>query len=213
MVTGDGGMDIGMGSAIGTALRGHKLIMLEYDNEGYMNTGSQLSYSTPFGHMTSTSNVGKAQKGKAFHHKDTAQIMASTNIPYVFTGTEAFPQDLVKKAAKAQWYAQNVGTVYGKLLITCPLNWKSEDRFGQTIVEAAVNSNFFPLYEVEQGITYITYDPEAKNKKIPLAEWLKYMGKTKHLLKEENKDMLVEFEEEVGKRWRRLKAKHENEYL
>lgn len=213
MVTGDGGMDIGMGSAIGTALRGHKLIMLEYDNEGYMNTGSQLSYSTPFGHMTSTSNVGKAQKGKAFHHKDTAQIMASTNIPYVFTGTEAFPQDLVKKAAKAQWYAQNVGTVYGKLLITCPLNWKSEDRFGQTIVEAAVNSNFFPLYEVEQGITNITYDPEAKNKKIPLAEWLKFMGKTKHLLKEENKDMLVEFEEEVEKRWQRLKAKHENEYL
>jgi pyruvate ferredoxin oxidoreductase alpha subunit len=213
MVTGDGGMDIGMGSAIGTALRGHKLIMLEYDNEGYMNTGSQLSYSTPFGHMTSTSNVGKAQKGKAFHHKDTAQIMASTNIPYVFTGTEAFPQDLVKKAAKAQWYAQNVGTVYGKLLITCPLNWKSEDRFGQTIVEAAVNSNFFPLYEVEQGITNITYDPEAKNKKIPLADWLKYMGKTKHLLKEENKDMLVEFEEEVEKRWQRLKAKHENEYL
>jgi pyruvate ferredoxin oxidoreductase alpha subunit len=213
MVTGDGGMDIGMGSAIGTALRGHKLIMLEYDNEGYMNTGSQLSYSTPFGHMTSTSNVGKAQKGKAFHHKDTAQIMASTNIPYVFTGTEAFPQDLVKKAAKAQWYAQNVGTVYGKLLITCPLNWKSEDRFGQTIVEAAVNSNFFPLYEVEQGITNITYDPEAKNKNIPLADWLKYMGKTKHLLKEENKDMLVEFEEEVEKRWQRLKAKHENEYL
>lgn len=213
MVTGDGGMDIGMGSAIGTALRGHKLIMLEYDNEGYMNTGSQLSYSTPFGHMTSTSNVGKAQQGKAFHHKDTAQIMASTNIPYVFTGTEAFPQDLVKKAAKAQWYAQNVGTVYGKLLITCPLNWKSEDRFGQTIVEAAVNSNFFPLYEVEQGVTNITYNPEAKNKKIPLADWLKYMGKTKHLLTEENKDMLVEFEEEVEKRWQRLKAKHENEYL
>ncbi|MBT2678334.1 pyruvate synthase [Bacillus sp. ISL-35] len=213
MVTGDGGMDIGMGSAIGTALRGHKLIMLEYDNEGYMNTGSQLSYSTPFGHMTSTSNVGKAQKGKAFHHKDTAQIMASTNIPYVFTGTEAFPQDLLKKAAKAQWYAQNVGTVYGKLLITCPLNWKSEDRYGQTIVEAAVNSNFFPLYEVEEGVTNITYDPEAKNKKIPLSDWLKYMGKTKHLLKEENKDMLVEFEEEVEKRWQRLKAKHENEYL
>ena len=62
MITGDGGMDIGMGSAIGTALRGHKLIMLEYDNEGYMNTGSQMSYSTPFGHMTSTSNVGKAPK-------------------------------------------------------------------------------------------------------------------------------------------------------
>ncbi|CAM3681918.1 thiamine pyrophosphate-dependent enzyme [Mesobacillus zeae] len=213
MVTGDGGMDIGMGSAIGTALRNHKMIILEYDNEGYMNTGSQLSYSTPMGHMTSTSNVGKAQKGKAFHHKDTVQIMAATNIPYVFTGTEAFPQDLVKKAAKAQWYAQNVGMVYGKILISCPLNWKSEDRFGQKIIEAAVNSNFFPLYEVEEGFTNITYNPEVKNKSIPLSDWLKYMGKTKHLLKEENRELLAEFQAEVEKRWLRLNAKHENPYL
>ncbi|MCM3603542.1 thiamine pyrophosphate-dependent enzyme [Robertmurraya korlensis] len=213
MITGDGGMDIGMGSAIGTALRNHKLIMLEYDNEGYMNTGSQMSYSTPMGHMTSTTNVGKAQQGKAFHHKDTAQIMASTNIPYVFTGTEAFPQDLIKKAAKAQWYAQNVGTVYGKILITCPLNWKSEERFGQTIMEAAVNSCFFPLYEVEQGETTITYNPEDKKKRIPLSDWLAYMGKTKHLLKEENKPMLDDFGKEIEARWQRLKAKHENPFL
>jgi pyruvate ferredoxin oxidoreductase alpha subunit len=213
MITGDGGMDIGMGSAIGTALRGHKLIMLEYDNEGYMNTGSQMSYSTPLGHMTSTSGVGKTQKGKTFHHKDTAQIMAATNIPYVFTGAEAFPQDLIKKGAKAQWYAQNVGTVYGKILITCPLNWKSEDRYGSTILDAAVNSCFFPLYEIEQGVTTITYDPEAKKKRIPLSDWLRYMGKTKHLLKEENKHLLDEFGEEVEKRWQRLKAKHESPFL
>lgn len=213
MITGDGGMDIGMGSAIGTALRNHKLIMLEYDNEGYMNTGSQMSYSTPIGNMTSTTNVGKTQQGKAFHHKDTPQIMASTNIPYVFTGSEAFPQDLVKKAAKAQWYAQNVGTVYGKILITCPLNWKSEDRYGNTIMEAAVNCNFFPLYEVEQGVTTITYDPEAKKKKIPLEDWLKYMGKTKHLLKEDNKAILSSFENEIDRRWKRLKAQHESPFL
>lgn len=213
MITGDGGMDIGMGSAIGTALRNHKLIMLEYDNEGYMNTGSQMSYSTPIGNMTSTTNVGKTQQGKAFHHKDTPQIMASTNIPYVFTGTESFPQDLVKKAAKAQWYAQNVGTVYGKILITCPLNWKSEDRYGNTIMEAAVNCNFFPLYEVEQGVTTITHDPEAKKKKIPLSDWLKYMGKTKHLLKEENQHILSDFEQEIERRWQRLKAQHESPLL
>ena len=31
MVSGDGGLDIGMGSAIGTALRGHRLLLFEYD--------------------------------------------------------------------------------------------------------------------------------------------------------------------------------------
>ena len=101
MITGDGGMDIGMGPAIGSALRNHKMIILEYDNEGYMNTGAQLSYSTPLGHRTSTSNVGKHQGGKLFHHKDTAQIMAATNIPYVFTGSESLPQDLLRKGGQS----------------------------------------------------------------------------------------------------------------
>ncbi|WLR49697.1 thiamine pyrophosphate-dependent enzyme [Bacillus tianshenii] len=213
MITGDGGMDIGMGSAIGTAMRNHKMILLEYDNEGYMNTGSQMSYSTPMGHMTSTTGVGKTQQGKAFHHKDTPQIMAATNIPYVFTATEAFPQDLVKKAAKAQWYAQNEGLVYGKILITCPLNWKAEDRYGNKIMEHAVNSCFFPLYEVERGETTITHNPEAKKKRVPLSDWLSYMGKSKHLLKEQNAPLLQEFETEVERRWQKLKAKHENPYL
>jgi pyruvate ferredoxin oxidoreductase alpha subunit len=213
MVTGDGGMDIGMGPAIGTALRNHKMIILEYDNEGYMNTGSQLSYSTPLGHMTSTSSIGNFQNGKPFHHKDTAQIMAATHIPYVFTGTEAFDRDLLKKAAKAQWYAKNVGMVYGKILITCPLNWKSQEEEGQSIVEAAVNSCFFPLYEVERGVTTLTYDPEAKNKRIELSNWLTMMGKTKHLLNDKSKEMLKSFEDEVQRRWNMLKAKHESPYL
>ncbi|MCM3038192.1 thiamine pyrophosphate-dependent enzyme [Paenibacillus motobuensis] len=213
MVTGDGGMDIGMGPAIGAALRGHRMIIVEYDNEGYMNTGAQLSYSTPLGHRTSTSNIGSVQKGKVFHHKDTAQIMAATNIPYVFTGSEAYPQDLVKKAAKAQWYAQNEGLVYGKILIACPLNWISPDDEGTNIVDAAVNSCFFPLYEVEHGQTTITYDPEEKNKRVPLTDWLKTMGKTRHLLKPENAEALAGFEQEVDRRWQILKAKHENPLL
>ncbi|HZG76164.1 MAG TPA: thiamine pyrophosphate-dependent enzyme, partial [Paenibacillus sp.] len=213
MITGDGGMDIGMGPAIGAALRNHKMIVLEYDNEGYMNTGAQLSYSTPLGHRTSTSNVGKHQGGKLFHHKDKAQIMAATNIPYVFTGSESQPQDLLRKAAKAQYYAQNEGMVYGKILITCPLNWLSEEKDGQTIIDNAVNSCFFPLYEIENGVTNITYNPEEKNKRVPLSDWLKQMGKTKHMTKPEYEAAYKSFEQEVDRRWSRLKAKHENPYL
>ncbi len=213
MITGDGGMDIGMGSAIGAALRNHNMIILEYDNEGYMNTGAQLSYSTPIGHRTSTSNVGKLAQGKEFDHKDSVQIMAATNIPYVFTGVDAYPQDLIKKAAKAQWYAKNRGLVYGKILITCPLNWKSDEKEGSTILNAAVNCNFFPLYEVEGGITNITYNPEALGSVIEPAEWLKYMGKSKHLLKPENKAIYDHFCQVIDSRWQVLKAKDEHPML
>ncbi|MGZ4430740.1 MAG: thiamine pyrophosphate-dependent enzyme [Gaiellales bacterium] len=213
MVTGDGGMDIGMGAAIGAALRNHGMIVVEYDNQGYMNTGSQLSYSTPMGHMTSTSHVGPAETGKAFHHKDTPQIMAATNIPYVFTGVEGFPDDLVAKAAKAQWYAQHQGTAYGKVLISCPLNWKTEDRAGVEVLQAAVDSCFFPLYEIERGITHLTYDPEPLGRRVPVGAWLGLMGKTKHMSQPGNQGLLAAIEAEVERRWQRLKAKDEHPLL
>jgi pyruvate ferredoxin oxidoreductase alpha subunit len=213
MVTGDGGMDIGTGPAIGAAIRNHGFIIVEYDNQGYMNTGAQLSYSTPLGHMTSTSHIGPAQHGKRFHHKDMPQIMAATNIPYVFTGVEAFPYDLIAKAAKAQWYAQHVGMAYGKLLISCPLNWKTDDRTGTDIVQGAVDSCFFPLYEVEQGKTTITYDPETIGRRIPIGDWLAQMGKTKHLCRPDYADELRSIETETERRWRRLRAMHEHQLL
>ena len=87
MVSGDGGLDIGMGSAIGTALRGHRLLIFEYDNGGYMNTGYQLSYSTPLGARSATSHVGKEQYGKTFFHKDMPKIMTATGIPYAINLT------------------------------------------------------------------------------------------------------------------------------
>jgi len=213
MISGDGGMDIGIGAALGAAIRNHKMIILEYDNQGYMNTGSQLSYSTPLGHMTSTSHVGPAQAGKAFHHRDTPQILAACYIPYVFTGTEAFPDDLVKKAAKAQWYAKNEGLVYGKVLIACPLNWRSEDRIGTKILEAAVNCRFFPLYEVEQGITKLTHDSDRARHRVDVRDWLGLMGKTRHLLQPHYAPQLEALEAEIERRWQRLKAMHEHPQL
>jgi pyruvate ferredoxin oxidoreductase alpha subunit len=206
MITGDGGMDIGMGPTIGTALRNHQMIIIEYDNQGYMNTGGQLSYTTPYGKETSTSHIGRKSYGKAFHHKDSVAIMAATGIPYLFTAIESTETDLVGKAAKAQWYARKVGLVFGKVLTTCPLNWGSEERHGQTVLQKAVDSCFFPLYEIEHGLTTLSYDPEALGKKIPLADWLTKMSKTRHLLLAEHTETLARFQTEIDRRWRRLKA-------
>ncbi len=212
-VSGDGGMDIGMGSIIGTALRGHPMIVLEYDNQGYMNTGNQQSYSTPLGHFTSTSHIGPAEVGKGFHHKDTAQIMAGTHIPYVFTSVEGLGTDLVRKGAKAQWYTRHGSFAYGKVLSVCPLSWRYEERLGTKVAKAAVDCCFFPVHEMEKGITSITYDPEERGKRIPVSQWLGMMGKTKHLLKPEHAATLQAIEAEIERRWRRLKAMHEHPLL
>lgn len=213
MVSGDGGLDIGMGPAIGTALRNHKMIIMEYDNGGYMNTGYQLSYSTPKGARSSTSHVGPAQPGKANLHKDTPQIMAATNIPYVATLAESQPTDFIKKAAKAQKYASEYGLAFLKVISACPLNWGDNPRYERSVIEAAVNSCYHPLYEIERGVTTITYDPEARNKKVPVVEWFKMMGRTKHLAKDEYADIMNDIQADIDRRWMRLKAKHENPLL
>lgn len=213
MVSGDGGMDIGMGSALGTALRGDPVIIFEYDNGGYMNTGYQLSYSTPLGAKSATSHLGEKQWGKTFFHKDMPKIMAATGMPYVATAAESEPADFIRKAAKAQYYAKNHGTAYIKCLSACPLNWGDKPSTERKVIAAAVNSCYFPLYEVEEGLTTLSYDPEQKNKKIPVADWLKMMGRTKHLCKEEYKEITEDIQREIDRRWKRLKIQAENPEL
>lgn len=213
MVSGDGGMDIGMGSAIGTALRGHRLLLFEYDNGGYMNTGYQLSYSTPKGARSATSHVGKRQYGKTFFHKDMPQIMAAANIPYVATVAESNPADFMKKAEKAAEYAKEYGVAYVKALSACPLNWNDKPATERSVISAAVDSCFFPLYEVECGKTRLSYDPEKSGKKIPIVEWLTMMGRTKHLEKEEYKDIVEELQIEVDRRFRSIREKSEHPFL
>lgn len=209
MVSGDGGLDIGMGSALGTALRGHRLLIFEYDNGGYMNTGYQLSYSTPLGARSSTSHVGKEQYGKTFFHKDMPKIMAATGIPYVATVAESNPTDFMKKAAKAAHYAKTTGTAYVKAISACPLNWNDKPATERRVIEAAVNCCYFPLYEVEQGVTRLSYDPEKTGKKIPVLDWLSMMGRTKHLQKEEYKDVVERLQDETDRRFAELKKRAE----
>lgn len=213
MISGDGGLDIGLGSAIGAALRNHKMIIFEYDNGGYMNTGYQLSYSTPMGAKSATSHVGEYERGKGCFHKDNPQIFAATGIPYIATCAESNPADFMKKAAKAQYYAKNYGLAYIKALSACPLNWNDNPRYERSVIDAAVKCCYHPLYEIERGITQITYDPEERGDKIPVADWFKMMGRTKHLLLDDFSDILSAVQNEVDLRWERLKARDKSDIL
>ena len=213
MISGDGGMDIGMGPSIGTALRNHGLIIFEYDNGGYMNTGYQLSYSTPMGARSSTSHVGSAQTGKVGFHKDTPQIMSATNIPYVATVAEHQPADFIRKAAKAAEYSRRFGTAYIKALSACPLNWGDKPASERAVIEAAVNSCYHPLFEIENGITSLSFDPDKHNRKLPISQWFEMMGRTRHLTKPEHSDTLSQIQTEINRRWERLKARSKSALL
>ncbi|MEK7861116.1 MAG: pyruvate synthase, partial [Chloroflexota bacterium] len=107
-------------------------------------------------------------------------------------------------------YAKREGLVYGKILSFCPLNWRTDDDAAQPVLQAAMDSCFFPLYEIEHGHTTITYDPDATGRRRPVSDWLGLMGKTRHLLSPRNADVLRGIQDETDRRWRRLRAMHEH---
>lgn len=152
-------------------------------------------------------HVGRESFGKSFFHRDTAAMMAAAGIPYVATAAESNPADFIKKGAKAAAYAREFGMAYVKALSACPLNWNDRPETEREVVGAAVDCCFFPLFEVEQGLTRLSYDPEEAGKKIPVTQWLSRMGRTKHLLKEEYREVTDRLQEEVDRRYARLKAR------
>ena len=118
-----------------------------------------------------------------------------------------YPTDFMKKAAKAAYYAKNKGTAYVKAISACPLNWNDQPATERKVIEAAVNSCYFPLYEVENGVTKLSYDPEKSGKKIPVIDWLSMMGRTKHLQKEEYAQVVARMQQEIDTRFAELKKR------
>lgn len=213
-VTGDGGDDIGMDQVIGCALRNDPIIVFEYDNKGYMNTGGQLCYTGIKGQKNSNAPVGPARRGKQTHHKDIIEILRGCHGGYLFHAAESNPQDMIRKARKAQETVRKGEFVFGKVFSVCPFNWGSPPEKGREIVDMAVKSCLHPLYEVVNGKTILNYNPEKLGKKVPVSELFKIMGPAfSHLIHPSNADLLEEIQKEVDRRWRRLVEMDANQYL
>ncbi len=214
VVGGDGSGDIGMDQLIGAAIRNHPFIYLEYDNNIYANTGAQLCYTGFKGMMTATSRVGKAQVGKTFHSKDMVEILRGTHAPYIATVCESHYEDAVMKAREAQETVRNGGFAFLKAFSTCPLNWGTKGEDGPIVARTMVETCMFPLLKIVHGITTLTYNPEALGKKRPVTDMVPLMGvASAHLLKPEYADVVADLQQEVDRRWTRLKAMHESPVL
>jgi pyruvate/2-oxoacid:ferredoxin oxidoreductase beta subunit len=196
---GDGGtFDIGIQALSGAAERDDDILYVCYDNEAYMNTGIQRSSATPYGAWTTTTPV-KHFKNRP--KKDIDAIMAAHRIPYVATGSVAFPEDVYKKAKKAKGIK---GTRFLHIFAPCPTGWKSRPEDSIKLARMVVQNSIFPLYEIENGEKY-TLSIKVKDKK-PIIDYLKLQGRFRHLTEDEIKPM----QEEVDKNWERLLRKVES---
>jgi pyruvate ferredoxin oxidoreductase beta subunit len=196
---GDGGTyDIGLQSLSGALERGHDFVYVCYDNEAYMNTGIQRSSATPRGVWTTTSPCGDVIPGKTQYRKDLTAVVAAHKIPYVAQAAIWRWNDLIDKAHKA-FYTK--GPAFLNVLSPCPRGWRfpSEDTIKMS--KLSVQSNFWPLYEVENGKWKLNYKPKER---IPVTEWMKPQGRYKHALRPENKWLVEEIQKDIDDNWERL---------
>lgn len=198
-IAGDGGtFDIGLQSLSGTLERGHNIVYVCYDNEAYMNTGMQRSSATPYGAWTTTTPVGKEIKGKMQKRKDLMGIVEAHDIPYLAQAAPSNWVDLIRKTRKA--FAVE-GPAFILTLSPCVPGWRYDPATSMDVVRLAVETSYWPLYEIENGECRLTHMPKEK---LPITEWLRKQGRFKHLLDPENKDILDELQRQVDEDWENL---------
>ena len=206
---GDGGTyDIGFQSLSGAMERGHDMVYVCYDNGAYMNTGVQRSSATPMFADTTTTPSGKESDGKMQSRKDLASIIAAHNVPYVAQTTFiSNMRDLYLKAEKAIY---TPGAAFLNILAPCPRGWKYDTPDIIDICKLAMETCYWPLFEVIDGKWILSYKPK---KKLPLEDFLKKQGRFKHLFKPGNEHLIAQFQEEVDKRWEELLIRCGENYL
>lgn len=197
---GDGGTyDIGFQSLSGAMERGHDMVYVCYDNGAYMNTGIQRSSATPMYADTTTTPVGKQSDGKMQNRKDLASIIADHDVAYV--GQTTFTADFKDLHSKANKAIYTEGPSFLNIMTPCPRGWRYDTPDIMKICKLAVDTCYWPMFEVDHGKWKLTYEPK---KKLPIEDFLRPQGRFKHLFKKGNEDLIVQFQEEVDRRWEDL---------
>jgi pyruvate ferredoxin oxidoreductase beta subunit len=199
---GDGGTyDIGMQALSGALERGHRFLFVCYDNEAYMNTGVQRSGATPFAADTTTSPVGLESFGKAQKRKDMTAIAVAHHVPYVAQAASTYWHDLSLKVERA---AAADGAAFVNVLTDCPLGWGHEPHLAPHVIAAAVETRFWPLYEVVAGRYRLTYEPVHP---LPVERWLEGQKRFAHLLRPENARLVEAIQQNVDRDWAELRRR------
>ncbi len=187
---GDGATyDIGLQSLSGACELGADFIYVCYNNQAFMNTGDQRSSATPKGAKTATT-----PGGNPFERKPMTKIMAAHGIPYVATACVSYPLDFMNKLKKA---ARIRGPKYIELLTPCVPGWGYDQSQTVKVGKLAVETCFWPLYEIENGEFRLTYRPKEPK---PLREFLSLQKRFSGLKDRE----IEELEKSVRKRWEAL---------
>jgi len=195
-IGGDGGTyDIGIQALSAVMERGHDLLYICYDNGAYMNTGIQRSGATPLGAATTTTPAGKIIPGKQQQRKDLSRIMVAHHVEYVAQASIHNPIDLSNKIKKG---IELDGPAFLNILAPCIPGWRINPDMAVESASLAVETRFWPLYEVEGGSYKVNYKPK-QNK--PVTDWLFTQGRFRHLKNPQWAHLIDEFQSRIDEQW------------
>ncbi len=200
-IAGDGGtFDIGIQALSAAAERNTDFLYICYDNEGYMNTGTQRSSATPMGAFTTTTPGTKIE-----HKKDILAIMEAHSIPYMASASPAYPLDLFDKVVKAKTI---YGTRFVHVHIPCAPGWGFPTDDLVKLAKLAVDTGMWVLYEVEGNVFRLTGRSRrmaGSGKKKPVDQYLMLQGRFKQVTAEQ----IDHLQAWVDNRWERYLQRHE----
>jgi pyruvate/2-oxoacid:ferredoxin oxidoreductase beta subunit len=161
------------------------------------NTGIQRSSATPEGAWTTTTPVGPASPGKIGPKKDLIAFGLAHYIDYAATASTAYWSDFITKVQKA---ADVDGPALVHVISPCPLGWRFKTDQTIQMGRLAVQTRYFPLYEVERGKYKLSINPHPK----PVDEFLKMQGRFSHLFQPQYAEELNALKSQVEQRWNAL---------
>lgn len=203
-IAGDGGtFDIGIQALSAAAERNSDFLYICYDNEGYMNTGTQRSSATPMGAFTTTTPATKIE-----HKKDMIAIMEAHGIPYMASASPAYPMDLYDKVAKAKTIH---GTRYIQINIPCAPGWGFPTDDLVKLGKLAVDTAIWVLFEIEDGLFRLTGRSRrmAKSgKKKTVEQYLKLQERFRNI----TPDQVDQLQAWVDNRWEQFRQRHHSSH-
>lgn len=177
-IIGDGDIaDIGMGGYSAMWERGHKVIIVCIDNEGYSATGGQRSGTTELKAWTRITPEGKSTPPKYL-----PLIALAHDLPYVATCTVGYPEDLFEKVSKAA--KKENQPAYIHCITPCPVDWHYDPKYTVELGRLIVQTGIWPLWEYERGKFEIT-----ETKRRPLEDYLKLQGRFSHVTEKDTEDI------------------------
>jgi pyruvate ferredoxin oxidoreductase beta subunit len=137
-----------------------------FDNEPYMDSLIQEASPQAFVFAEHARPVSDKDIARVIQEKQIPAVVGEAGFPYMATACPSFTSDLIEKVRKG---LESPGSAFILVLTPCPTGWIFAPENTIKVGLKAVQTGYFPLYEIQQGTLRVT---ERLKKRLPVQEYL-----------------------------------------